>query len=277
MSLTVAIPTFDDDPEIFGRVLDLVAAGAPGVPVVVVDMSTNDRVARVCDGRAGVAYNAFPESGGVSHSRNRCLELVETRYAAFLDSDAFPESGWLDPIAARLADDRVAVVGSRIRAAWESPPPRLLHSTTASDWLSLFDLGDQPVDVPRIMGTSYAVDRERLPDPPFDESSGRKPGWPLAMEENILCDSVRAAGWRVVYEPASVVRHNIPADRASWRWMWRRAHAAGRETRMAGRFEPIPRPPMTLRDRAFQAAVAIPFFLGAAAAPKARDQADARA
>lgn len=275
--VTIAIPAFADDPVIFARVLDLALAHGDGADVIVVDMSRDDRLARVSAERAPrVRHHAFPESGGVSHSRNRCIELAETRYVTFLDSDAYADPGWLTAQRRRLAEDRVAIAGSRILAAWEAPPPRLMHSVTASDWLSLFDLGDEPIDVPRIMGTSYAVDRERLPDPPFDESSGRKPGWPLAMEENILCDAVRAAGWRVVYVPDSVVRHNIPADRSSWRWMWKRAHAAGRETRTAGRFEPIPRPPMTLRDHAFRAAVAIPFMVGVAARPRERPQDTAR-
>lgn len=271
MTITIAIPTFNDDPEVFGGVLDLAAAGAPGVPVVVVDMSSDDRVARVCDGRAGVRYDAFPQSGGVSHSRNRCVALAETRHVAFLDSDGLPEPGWLDPLVARLAEDRVAVVGSRILAAWESRPPRLFTTSPASDWLSLFDLGSETLEVPRIMGTSYALDREHVPDPPFDESIGRRPGWPLAMEENVLCEAAIAAGGRVLYEPASVVRHRIPADRATWRWIWRRAHTAGRETRVGGRFEPLPRPPFGLRDRLFQVAVAAPFFAGALARPRSRD------
>lgn len=271
MNITIAIPTFNDDPEVFGRVLDMAAAGAPGVPVVVVDMSTNDGVRRVCEGREHVRHHAFPESGGVSHSRNRCVALAETRHVAFLDSDGFPEPGWLEPLAARLAEDRVAVVGSRILAAWETNPPRLFRTSPASDWLSLFDLGEEPVEVPRIMGTSYAIDRERVPDPPFDESIGRKPGWPLAMEENVLCEQAIARGGRVLYEPASVVRHRIPADRATWRWIWRRAHTAGRETRVGGRFEPLPRPRFGVRDRLFQAAVAAPFFAGALAPPRRRD------
>jgi GT2 family glycosyltransferase len=269
--VTVAIPTLNDDPGVFGRVLDLVAAGAPGVPVVVVDMSTEDGVRRACADRAQVSYHAFPDSGGVSHSRNRCAQLAETRYVAFLDSDAFPEPGWLDPLVARLEDDRVAVAGSRIFPAWESRPPRLLTTVPASDWLSVLDLGDEPVHVPRIIGTSYAIDRERVPEPPFDESIGRKPDWPLAMEENVLCEAVRADGWRVVYEPASIVRHRIPSERASWLWMWRRAHTAGRETRAAGRFEPLPRPPLTPRDRLFQAMVAPAFFAGLLARPRRRD------
>ena len=138
-----------------------------------------------------MAHHPFPESGGVSHSRNRCIELASTRYVTFLDSDAFAEPGWVAAQRARLDEERVAVVGSRILAAWESRPSRLFRTVTASDWLSLFELGDQPLDVPRIMGTSYAVDTERAPDPPFDETLGRRPGWPLAMEENVLCDSVR--------------------------------------------------------------------------------------
>lgn len=246
-------------------------ASGPGAPIVVVDMSTDDRVKRVCEGRAAVNYNAFPESGGVSHSRNRCVALAQTRHVVFLDSDGFPEPGWLEPLAEALGRDRVAVAGSRILPAWESRPPRLFGAATASDWLSLFDLGDEPLDVPRIMGTCYALDRERVPDPPFDEAIGRKPGWPLAMEENVLCETATAAGWRVVYEPRSVVRHRIPAERATWRWIWRRAHTAGRETRSGGRYEPLPRRRLGARDRIFQAAVAAPFFAGALAPPRRRD------
>ena len=253
--------------------LDLVAAGAPGVPVVVVDMSTEDGVRRACSGRDAVRYHAFPESGGVSHSRNRGVELAETRYVAFLDSDAFPEPGWLDPLVASLEGDRVAVVGSRIVPAWESRPPRLLNTVTASDWLSLLDLGDEPLDVPRIIGTSYAIDRERVPEPPFDESTGRKPGWALAMEENVLCDAVRADGWRVVYEPASVVRHRIPRERASWRWMWRRAHTAGPRDPCCRPFRALPRPGLKLRDRLFQAVVAPAFFAGLLARRRSRAKA----
>ena len=271
--LTIAIPAFNDDPEVFGRVLDLAIAHGDGAPIVVVDMSTREGVRHQCAARSRhVRHDPFPQSGGVSHSRNRCIALAGTRYVTFLDSDAFAEPGWARAQRARLEDERVAVVGSRILGAFERRPPRLMRSVTASDWLSLFDLGPAAVDVPRIIGTSYALDRERVPDPPFDESLGRKPGWPLAMEENVLCDAARAAGWRVVYEPASVVRHRIPPERASWRWMWRRAHTAGRETRAAGRFEPIPRPPLTLRDRAFQAAVVVPFGLGVLAGPGERER-----
>jgi GT2 family glycosyltransferase len=273
VDVTIAIPAFNDDPGLFARVLDAVEAGAPEVPVVVVDMSTDERVAEVCRDREQVRYCAFPNSGGVSHSRNRSVELAETRYVVFLDSDAIPQPGWLQPLRARLEEDRVAVVGSRVLAEFGARPPRLFSTTTASDWLSLFELGDEPREVPRIMGTSYAIDRTRVPDPPFDESLGRRPGWPLAREENALCEAARARGGLVLYEPASVVRHHIPPERLTWRWMWRRAHTAGRETRAAGRDEPLPRPPLTLMDRVFRMGVALPFLAGALSRPRERDAA----
>jgi GT2 family glycosyltransferase len=261
--VTIAVPAFNDDPAVFARALELMLAGSADERVLVVDMSTDDRLERVCaDAGSRVAHERFPESGGVSHSRNRCVELAGTRYVAFVDSDAFVRPGWLGPMRECLGQERVAVVGSRIVAHWEREPHRLLRTRPAGDWLSLFDLGDEPLDVPRIIGTSYALDRTRVPDPPFDESIGRKPGWALAGEENVLCEAAREMGGRVVYVPDSVVEHRIPPDRATWRWMWRRAHAAGRETRLFGRFEPLPARSLDRHDRVFQAAVAAPFFAG---------------
>jgi GT2 family glycosyltransferase len=268
--LTIAVPAFRDDAAIFARMHASVRAVAPATPLVVVDMSPDPGLGELFEQDPHARYIHFPESGGVSHSRNRLAREAQTTHVVFLDSDAFVEPGWLEAMARRIAEPDVAVVGARILPEWERTPGALMTTATASDWLSLYDLGDQPLDVPLIIGTSYAVDLSLAPDPPFDESLGRRPGWPLAMEENRLCEAVRASGHRVVYEPGAVVRHNIPADRASWRWMWRRAHTAGRETRVAGRSEPLPARRLTLRDRAFQAAVAIPFFAGMATRPRSR-------
>jgi cellulose synthase/poly-beta-1,6-N-acetylglucosamine synthase-like glycosyltransferase len=262
--VTIAMPTYNAEEPVFRRVVDDALAGSPpDTQLVVVDMSTTDVVRRVCAENATRVRYEWLDSRGVSHSRNRCVELCETRYVAFLDSDAYPHAGWLEPLTEQLAGpDRVGVVGSRIVAAFRGTPNRLMRTATASVWLSLLDLGDQAVDIPTVIGTSYALDRERVPDPPFDESRGRRPGVAMAGEEVLLCRQVRASGWRVVYEPRSVVEHDIPAARAGWRWMWRRAYAAGQEDALwesAGDF-PVPR--FGPADHAFRAAMAPPFFAG---------------
>jgi hypothetical protein len=113
------------------------------------------------------------------------------------------------------------------------------------------------------MGTSYAVDRERLPrKEPFRLDLGRRPGRLLGGEEVQLSLDVRAAGGRIRYEPGATVGHHVRADRLSWRWMLRRAYAAGRETRWwPERLDSFPRP-LTRRDRAFQLATSPAFLAG---------------
>jgi GT2 family glycosyltransferase len=258
---TVAIPAFNPDPQVFQRVLGAVLSLHR--PVVVVDMSTDNRVIDLC--RAGgslVKYERFTQSTGVAQSRNRCVELSSSRYVVFLDVDAFPCGDWAAPMLRRLSEPDVGVVGARIVPAWRGRPPRLFQSYTAGIMLSLLDLGPTSIDLPVIIGTSYAVDRERVPSPPFDESVGRRPGVQLSGEENKLCIESRRMGYRVVYEPDSVVFHDIAPIRLRWRWIWARAYTAGRERRFVGPGDPFPHPPPRRNDHAFKAAVALPFLAG---------------
>lgn len=167
----------------------------------------------------------------------------------------------------RLAEPDIGVVGARILPRWDVRPGPMLRSFPASLWLSLLDLGDDSCELPRVIGTSYAIHRERVPTPPFDEQLGRRPGWLISGEENQLCVGSRQMGYRTIYEPASLVYHHVPRSRARWRYLFARAHAAGREQKLTGREEPFPSPPATITDRCFKLAVAIPFMLGRAQGP----------
>lgn len=257
------MPTCDDDPRTLALALDAVVGEQLEQPAVVVDMSRGDAVRDVVETRApSVRYVAYRESQGVSDSRNRLVELVETRYLLFLDADAVPRPGWA--LAMRRAfdqNDRVAVVGARCLPAWPGKVPFLFESTPALDMLGMFDLGAEPRDVPRIMGTSYAIDRERLPTgSPFSPDIGRRPGSFLAGEEVDLCLRIKAAGWRISYEPGAVVEHHVRPERATWSWMLRRMFVAGQESaRWSGRLEDLPRR-QTLRDLVFLGLVS-PWFL----------------
>jgi GT2 family glycosyltransferase len=260
--ITVAIPTFEDDPAVLARVLDA-ASEQVEHPLVVVDMSRTGAVADVARGRDGVLYVPLPESRGVSHSRNECVRRAETRYVLFLDSDAVPEPGWARAAREGFEQDRVAIVGTRILGEFERRPPPLFTTATASDWLSMLDLGDQSREVPRVIGTSYAIDRERFRDAPFDEALGRSPGVSIAHEEVQLALDAAHAGWRCWYAAGARVRHVVDSSRLSWGWMLRRAYTAGREVALAppDGLDPLPRR-LTLRDHAFRALVAPVFLAG---------------
>jgi glycosyltransferase involved in cell wall biosynthesis len=262
--VTPAMVTCDDHPGFLAEAIDATIAEGMAEPIVVVDMSRGDGVRAVCAERGdAIRYIEAPDSRGVSDSRNRALAAASTRYLLFLDSDALPTPGWA--AAMRGAFDRVegvAVVGARCPARWTEDPPRLFRTPLAGDFLSLFELGDQPIDVPRIMGTSYAIDLERVATDPFPLELGFGPDSQLAGEEVELCERARADGWRVRYEPSAIVFHTIRPGRATWGSMLRRAFNAGREGRRLGRrLDPLPRQPQ-LGDRAFQAVIAPAFVAG---------------
>jgi hypothetical protein len=126
----------------------------------------------------------------------------------------------------------------------------------------MLDMGPEPIDVPRVLPGNMAVDRELLGGLGFDEGRGRNRGDLLGAEEIGMMLAARRAGLRIVYAPGAAVDHRSRADRMNWRWMWRRVHAAGREAALnEERLEPMPRR-LGFRDRAFLAAVALPYFAG---------------
>lgn len=252
---TIGIPTCDDDPRVLSLALDAIEGERVARRPIIVDMSASDRIERMLRARSGdVRYVRFRESSGVAESRNRIVAEADTRYVLFLDADAVPLRGWARALAGAF-EEGVALVGTRILPAWPCAAPPLFTSTIALELLGMLDLGPRPRAIPRVMGTSYALDRERLPrSPPFRADLGRRPGRLFSWEEVQLSLDVAAAGGRIRYEPAATVAHHIRADRLSWRWMLRRAHLAGRETRyLHERLEDFPRR-LTSRDRVFQLA-----------------------
>lgn len=264
--VTVVIPTCDDDLAVLRRTFEAVTAEGLPRQALVSDMSRGAGVRALAEEFDGIRHIPFPEAHGLSESRNLLVAEADTRFVLFLDADAVPQPGWAP--AMRRAFERLdgtAVVGARCVAEWPGRVPALFDTAPAGDFLSLFELGDRPLEVETIMGTSYALDRTRMPDPPFRSDRGYTRGARMAGEEVALCLAVREAGWKVVYEPDAVVRHCISPERARWGFMYRRVFRAGREaSRLARESEPVPRLPrsLTVRDRLFLAAVAPSYFAG---------------
>ena len=109
--VTVLIPV-RDRPVLLDRCL---TALGRDYPVLVVDDESRDPAA-VADVAAahGAALVRRPVNGGAGPARNTGLLGVTTGLVAFLDSDAEPEPGWVERLAAHLADPAVAVAAPRI-------------------------------------------------------------------------------------------------------------------------------------------------------------------
>ena len=260
--LTVGMPTFEDDPDVLVRSLDAIGAQGVTEPPLIVDSSRTERVAEVVCPREHVRYVRAREATGVAESRNRIVELCRTRYLLFIDADAVPRPGWA--AAMRRAFDRgdnVWLVGARIVPVWKKPPPPLFDCIVARELLGMLDLGSHTLEIPRVMGTSYAVDCRRVPEArPFDPRLGRRPDRLLSGEEVQLSLDVLSSGGRITYEPAATVEHHVRPERMRWRWMLARVYSEGRESRLwPQRLDPFPRR-LGAADRVFQL-VSTPAFL----------------
>src|SRR5262249_29420200 len=119
--------------------------------VLVVDDGSADPGA-VADAAAAhaAALVRRPVNGGPGAARNTGLLGVTTELVAFLDSDCVPEPGWIERLAAHLADPAVAAAAPRVVAAPASAGWAGRYTTAAC----CLDLGDAEARV--VPGTRVA-------------------------------------------------------------------------------------------------------------------------
>ena len=110
--ITVVIPV-RDRPEQLDRCL---AAAQPLSCVVVDDQSLRPGLVADVAARHGATLLSLPVNVGPAGARNAGLRRVRTPYVAFVDSDVTVDAGTLHRLTRHFADDRVALVGPRVRS-----------------------------------------------------------------------------------------------------------------------------------------------------------------
>ncbi len=209
LSVTVIIPVRDR-----AAMLDRCLAALGGeYPVVVVDDGSADprRVAAVV-ARHGARLCRRESSGGPAAARNAGLAAVGTELVAFLDSDCVPPDGWIDALAAHLADPLVGAAAPRV--VTPSPAARPAAAARYAAACGSLDLGGRPARVAPGSRVSYVptaallVRRAALGGP---QASREVFDPALRYGEDVdLIWRLHNAGWRIRYEPAVRVPHESP-------------------------------------------------------------------
>jgi glycosyltransferase involved in cell wall biosynthesis len=147
VDVTVVIPV-RDRAAMLERCL---AAVAGRYPVVVVDDGSADEAAvAAVAARHGASVLRRTSSGGPAAARNSGLAAIHTELVAFLDSDCAPPPGWIEGLAAHLADPLVAAVAPRIVALAPCTAAGRYEQARGS-----LDLGDQAARVVPASRVSY--------------------------------------------------------------------------------------------------------------------------
>jgi GT2 family glycosyltransferase len=177
---------------------------------------------------ASVIANEGPP--GLSGARNTGLARASADIVAFVDDDAEAEQGWAAAIAAPFADDSVVATGGIVVPLWdgETPgwfPAELLWAVGCS-YRGMVMKGE--IRNPLGCNMAFRADSIRRAGL-FDPTLGRLGALPFGCEETELCVRLRRLDptARIVMAPAAVVRHHVPAERASLRYLWRRSYYEG--------------------------------------------------
>ncbi|WP_020659003.1 glycosyltransferase [Amycolatopsis benzoatilytica] len=183
---------------------------------------------------------------GLSGARNTGVTAAAGDIIAFLDDDAAADPGWLAALLAPYADPDVIAVGGAADPVWPAGTgrPGWLPGDRVLDWVVGCTYRGLPAglaEVRNVMGCSMSFRRgvfEAIGG--FSDRIGRLGALPLGCEETELCIRARQRlpRARILFEPRSIVRHQVGAERMTWSYLVRRSWAEGVSkalvSRMAG-------------------------------------------
>jgi GT2 family glycosyltransferase len=203
---------------------------APKEVIVVIDHNDElyERLAATVDDIT-VVRNTGPR--GLSGARNTGVGLADSDVVAFLDDDAEAAPDWLERLMVLYDDPEVLGVGGRVEPLWEAGRPGYFGEEL--DWIvgcSHRGLPRVASEVRNVIGAnmSFRLDVIRKVGG-FNHSLGRQGSTPLGCEETEICirSKMGSPGCRIVYEPAALVRHHVPANRGTVRYMLSRSWSEG--------------------------------------------------
>ncbi|NUS36020.1 MAG: glycosyltransferase [Pseudarthrobacter sp.] len=168
---------------------------------------------------------------GLSGARNTGVGLEDSDVVAFLADDAAAAPDWLERIMALYNDPEVLAVAGRVEPVWEAARPG--YFAEELDWIvgcSHRGLPRVASEVRNVIGAnmSFRLDVVRQVGG-FNLALGRRGAIPLGCEETEICIRAKmgSPGSRIVYEPAALVRHHVPANRGTVRYMLARSWSEG--------------------------------------------------
>jgi GT2 family glycosyltransferase len=215
---SIVIPSYNGR-ELLASYLDSVvrevaAAGEDYEIIVVDDGGTDDTATFLREQYPKVILLTLTRNGGFQRTCNWGARAAKGEIVIFLNNDMAVQPGFLAPLLHHFADEQVFAVSARSLIPLENGM-RGNESLTAMSWErgewrvtypALADPtfpDDRVIPIAYAFGGAVAVDRRKFLDiGGFDELYA-----PWTVEDIDLSYRAWKRGWRILYEPASVVHH----------------------------------------------------------------------
>jgi mycofactocin system glycosyltransferase len=230
-----------DRPAMLARCLTALGRAHP--VIVVDDASLDPHVIADIGAEHGADVIRRTVNGGPAVARNTGLAGVDSDIVVFLDSDVVPTPGWIEQLAAHLADPLVAAVAPRVVAM-----PTTTWAGRYTTTCGSLDLGDCEARVAPLTRVSYVptaalvVRRAALLDV-ADGPDVFDPALRPAGEDVDLIWRLHDAGWSIRYDPAVRVHHHEPE---TWPTLLARRFRYGTSAAPLAQRHPGAMPPLVL-------------------------------
>lgn len=179
------------------------------------------------------------QSCGLSGGRNTGVSLATGDVVVFLDDDAVASTDWLRHLGEAYADENVIGVGGLSVPAWDTARPKWFPPEF--DWvIGCTFVGRDPGQVRNLLGNNASFRKESFEVAGgFLSDMGRTAAIrrPLGCEETEFCIRVNRLfpRSRLMFDTRPVVRHRVPAPRATFSYFRSRCFAEGLSKAMVTR------------------------------------------
>jgi glycosyltransferase involved in cell wall biosynthesis len=202
----------------------------PALEIIVVVDHNQDLLERIVRELPGVV--AVPNIGGrgVSGARNSGVKASRGEVVAFLDDDAIVTPEWLEILLGHIVKPDVVGVGCYSDGLWENPCPTWFPPEFG--WtigVSYSGLPNKPTAVRNVWTCAMLVKRSAFEVVDgFREDFG-KIGNRSLPEDTDLCLRIAAVQENAIWmwDPAKVMKHRVPAGRATFRYLLSRCFLQG--------------------------------------------------
>jgi len=268
LAASVVVPTYNRRASLLRLLdsLDRQTLPADRFEVIVVDNNSHDdTVVRVAawasTARARLRCISEPRQGAAL-ARNRGIDESAAPIVAFIDDDAEAEPAWLEQILRGFDVYGADAIGGYTVAVWCASLPAWWLPSYEHAFLR--NWGGDPRRVseePFFYSQNLAVLRATLEAlGGFDPQLGPKGSGHIVGEDLDLCRRIHERGGTLYYIPDAVVRHHVPPERLTRRFLRHRFYSRGMTQAILRRLRGNP---LDLAYQAKQLASGLPSWLAA--------------
>ncbi len=206
--------------------------------ILVIDNGSTDRTQQITEKiiqqnpNHNIRYIYEPEPGLLSGRHRGALE-AKGEICIFVDDDIEADPDWLKAISESFQDPSVQLVGGRNLPKYEVPPPSWLECFWQTHKfgkflgeLSLLDFGEEvrEIDANFIWGLNFSIRRQAL----FDLGGFHPDCIAKHLQhfqgdgETGLTIKANETGYKAIYQPQSLVWHQVPESRMTYKYFEQR-------------------------------------------------------